>query len=125
MRARDLAQQLRRLPVQEAMRSALARSAARLQDAVVEALSEAPGGDHDAPWLRTGALRASISQRADALEVVVGSDSEVAEFQERGTARVPPRPFLAPAAARMAPELARAIGADVAAAIGGRAPDEH
>ncbi len=125
MRARDLAEQLRRLPVQEAMRSALARSAARLQDAVAEALSAAPGGEHDAPWLRTGALRASISQHVDALDAVVGSNSDVAEFQERGTARVPPRPFLAPAAARMAPELARAIGAEVAAAVGGRVPDEH
>ena len=43
--------------------------------------------------------------------------------QELGTARVPPRPFLAPVAAGMGEEVARAVAAAVVAALRGDSPD--
>ncbi len=53
----------------------------------------------DAPLLRSGSLRESIGVAvADSgrggVEGVVGSESEVAVFQELGTARIPPHAFL-------------------------------
>lgn len=53
------------------------------------------------PLLRTGKLRDSIKAEAAAtgagVEGVVASEDVVALYQEMGTARIPPRPFLAPA----------------------------
>lgn len=51
------------------------------------------------PLLRTGVLESSISASADrqglTVKGVVGSDDEVAGYQEVGTSRIPARPFLA------------------------------
>jgi hypothetical protein len=49
------------------------------------------------PLLRTGEMRDSIKRELDPfeLEIVVGSDSKIALYQEIGTSRIPPRPFLA------------------------------
>ncbi len=47
------------------------------------------------PLLRTGDLRESITAQADADGITLGSSSPIATYQERGTARIPPRPFLA------------------------------
>jgi HK97 gp10 family phage protein len=49
-----------------------------------------------APLLRTGEMRDSIKRELDPfdLEVVVGSASPIALYQEMGTSRIPPRPFL-------------------------------
>ena len=49
------------------------------------------------PLVRTGDLRDSITITQKGREAVVGSDSEIALFQEQGTERIPPRPFLGPA----------------------------
>jgi hypothetical protein len=51
------------------------------------------------PLLRTGEMRESISASVDAatLTGVVGSTDPVAIFQELGTERIPPRPFLSTA----------------------------
>ena|SRR5260221_3942661 len=53
----------------------------------------------DSPLLETGHMRESISHyvnpfSAFAMEVVVGSTDKTAIFQEQGTSRIPPRPFL-------------------------------
>lgn len=56
------------------------------------------------PLLRTGELRGSIEADAEGtatgVEGVIGSNSQVALWQEMGTAKIPPRPFLATAMAR-------------------------
>ena len=53
------------------------------------------------PLLRTGVLESSISAQADrqglTIKGVIGSDDEVAIYQEMGTSRIPPRPFLSSA----------------------------
>ncbi len=53
------------------------------------------------PLLRTGVLESSISAGASrnglTIKGVIGSDDEVAIYQEMGTSRIPPRPFLAKA----------------------------
>ena len=113
MRAR-----LERLRVDEVMAQELARQAERVAEAVREGLSGAPGaGEHDRPWVRSGALRASVGAQSDGLQAVVGSSDPAAAPQEMGTSRMEARPFLAPVAAGMGEEVARAIGAQVAEAL--------
>jgi HK97 gp10 family phage protein len=111
-----LAKRLAQLDLAPTERSALGHAAAMLQDAVRQRLSHTPGEMHDAPWLRSGVLRASVTHEADDTEAVVGSADPVAIYQECGTRTDPPRPFLAPAGAAEAPRLA----AEIAAAVLGR-----
>jgi phage gpG-like protein len=98
----------------------LEQAAARLEAEVKSVLSHLPGEDHSAPWLRTGMLHESISHQANATEAVVGSSDPVALYQELGTHRIPPRPFLAPTAASLADELAN----DLADAIRSACEDQ-
>ncbi|MGI4941773.1 MAG: hypothetical protein ACRYHQ_14630 [Janthinobacterium lividum] len=50
------------------------------------------------PLLRTGDLAASISHRSDEQSGQVGSDSDIAVYQEFGTEKgIPPRPFISTA----------------------------
>lgn len=60
----------------------------------------AKGLTPDDPLLRTGKLRESISHHLDTLEAVIGSTSDVMVYQELGTAAIPPRAVLGPAAIR-------------------------
>ncbi len=110
MTPRDLAAQLARVDLPRALADALGAEASKLADAVRARLGAPPGGEHDAPWLRTGELQASIGSQAEGLDAQVGSTSAVALYQEQGTARLPPRPFLAPAAAEAGEAIAEAIG---------------
>jgi len=57
----------------------------------------AQGFTPDDPLLRTGELRESIEAVAKGGEAVVGSTSDIALYQELGTDKIPPRPFLGPA----------------------------
>lgn len=114
---RELTQRLARLRPDEGAAAALDGAASALADAVRERLSAPPGTAHDAPWWRTGALRASIDHASDGLIAAVGSVSAVAVAQEMGTSRVPPRPFLAPVAAERGAGLAGQVGAAVADAV--------
>ena len=50
------------------------------------------------PLLRTGELRESITYTARGNEAVVGSDSDIALYQELGTETIPARSFLGGAA---------------------------
>lgn len=52
------------------------------------------------PLLRTGELRNSIRHEVRGHSVAVGSDLDIAIYQEMGTATIPPRPFLRVAAFR-------------------------
>lgn len=102
------------------MARALAEQAARMAASVRDGLSEPSGAArHDEPWLRSGALRDSVGMEADGLQAVVGSSDPAAVPQEMGTVKMPARPFLAPVAAGMGEDVARAIGARVAAALRG------
>ncbi|MBV8913044.1 MAG: hypothetical protein JOZ05_08415 [Acetobacteraceae bacterium] len=110
---------LARARMDEVLAQALAQQADRLAESVREGLSDPPGsGEHDRPWTRTGALRDSVAAQVSGLEAVVGSSDPAAAPQEMGTSRMEARPFLAPVAAQMGEEIARAIGAEAGAALG-------
>ena len=69
----------------------------------------------DSPLLETGHMRDSISHyvnpfSAFAMEVVVGSTDKKAVWQELGTSRIPPRPFLSLAMAHSLPFAADTFG---------------
>ncbi len=102
---------LAELPVMETQQAAVHAAADRMQQTVQQALSTPPGGPHEAPWLRTGTLRDSISATFDNATAVVGSTSPVAVDQELGTATIPPRPFFGPAGASLAVLVADEIAA--------------
>lgn len=65
----------------------------------------------DAPLLRTGELRDSIEKEVERGEAVVGSKMDIAEYQEFGTERIPPRPFIGPAAFSNKDKIERMLGA--------------
>jgi HK97 gp10 family phage protein len=113
----ELADRLRALPIRPALHAALDDAGAQLAAAVRAELSDADAA-HDTPWPRSGALRDSIGHQADDAGAQVGSTSDVAVFQENGTARMPPRPFLLPAAVAQGHALAAQIGAALAGLIG-------
>lgn len=120
----ELRERLERLRADEVMARALAEQAARMAARVRDGLSEPPGAaGHDEPWLQSGALRDSVGSQADGLQAVVGSSDPAAIPQEMGTAYMPARPFLAPVAAAMGEDVARAVGARVAAALRGDSTD--
>lgn len=73
----------------------------------------AKGYPEDEPLLRSGDLRDSITYEVEGDTVSIGSDSDVAVYQELGTATIPPRSFLAGAAYRKEPEIVAEIGAAV------------
>ncbi len=119
-----LRERLERLRVEEVMAQALAAQAERVADAVRQRLSETPGtGGHDEPWLQSGALRDSVGAEADGLQAAVGSSDPAAVPQEMGTARMPPRPFLAPTGAGMGEEVARGVAEAVVAALKGESEE--
>lgn len=77
------------------------------------------GFSENDPLLRTGELRDSISHAVGDREAVVGSNSDVAAWQELGTERIPPRSFLGGAALRKLDEVGKALaGAPIAALTG-------
>jgi phage gpG-like protein len=91
-------------------------------------LSESTKGDRerkgfpaDEPLLRTGDLRDSIHHQVEGKEAVVGSESDVAVWQELGTAKIPPRSFLAGAAHRKGQQVAHIIGRGVVHSLVGDA----
>lgn len=64
------------------------------------------------PLLRTGAMAESYKKELELadLEVVVGSESKVALWQEMGTSRIPPRPVLSLAMANALPYAGDVFG---------------
>ena len=69
------------------------------------------GYDTDAPLLRTGEMRDSIQHEVAGTELVMGSKSDKAEWQEFGTNKIPPRPFIGPAAFKNKEKIQRRLGA--------------
>jgi hypothetical protein len=70
------------------------------------------------PLLESGAMRSSIEHQVIGSSAFVGSDSAVAEIQELGTSRIPPRSFLAHSAAESGEEIAKMTAKMVGSAIG-------
>lgn len=65
----------------------------------------------NAPLLREGDLRDSIQHEVHMLEAIVGSKSPIAAYQEFGTDRIPPRPFIGPAAFENKEKIEGLLGA--------------
>ncbi len=59
--------------------------------------------------VRTGALRNSITSEVQGTHGEVYTDISYAIFQEQGTSRMPPHPYLGPAADRHTPAFEQAI----------------
>ena len=75
--------------------------------------------DND-PLLRTGALRNSIKHETRGLTAVIGTNSDVAVYQELGTAKIPPRPFLGAALYEELDSIKKNLGhATVSGIVGG------
>jgi hypothetical protein len=74
---------------------------------------EARGYEPDDPLERENELRESISYEVSGHEVSIGSDSDVAVYQELGTSKIPPRSFLVGAAYRKESEVVKDIGGGV------------
>ena len=85
-----------------------------------QAAREKAGHTPNDPLLVEGDLRNSVGHRVDGNRAVVGSNSEVAVFQELGTEHVPARSFLGSAAHRKAEEVARLMGVAVVEAMVGK-----
>jgi hypothetical protein len=75
---RALSDRLSRIDFSAAQSAALRHAASTISANVREVLSQPPGNDHGAPWLRTGALRDSIACENDESSAVIGSTSDVA-----------------------------------------------
>jgi len=72
------------------------------------------GYSADEPLLRSGELRDSIESEVVGLAAIVGTKSDIGLWQEVGTDRIPPRPFIGPAYVRKIDPLMEAIGAAIA-----------
>ena len=71
------------------------------------------------PLLRTGDLRDSITHEVGEREAVIGSDNQIAVYQELGTRAIPARSFLGGAAVRKSDEVAAILGRHAMAALVG------
>lgn len=72
------------------------------------------------PLLRTGELRASIQVGEVTPEhVTVGSDDPIAAYQEFGTTKIPPRPFIGTALFREEHKIEAEIGEAIAHSLRG------
>jgi HK97 gp10 family phage protein len=77
------------------------------------------GYPENEPLLRSGELRDSIKREVSDLEAVIGSESEIAAYQEFGTDKIPPRPFMGPALFNNREKIAKILGAAVAIGVSG------
>ena len=71
------------------------------------------GFSENDPLLRTGALRDSISHQSHGLQAAIGSTSDIALYQELGTVKIPPRPFLSTALEHNVEEIKHIVGGAV------------
>ncbi len=99
------------ISVHEAEHAALER-AARVVEVEAQAEIAHLGG--------TGDLCDSIERTVTGREAYIGSNSEVAEYQELGTSRIPPRGFLGSALVNKTDEVVKIVGEGVAGALIGR-----
>lgn len=79
------------------------------------------GFPENEPLLRTGEMRDSIEHVAERHEAAIGSNLDIAEYQELGTSRIPPRSFLGVAAHQTGERVAEIVGSGVFRALVGDA----
>ena len=79
----------------------------------------AQGFPEDEPLLRTGELRDSIGHEVSGNEAWIGSDSDIAEYHEFGTSRMPPRPIFGTALYENIDKVVDEIGHAAAVHISG------
>src|ERR1035437_9761524 len=77
------------------------------------------------PLLRTGAMRDSIEYEVHGNEGAVGSNSEIAVYQELGTSHIPPRSFLVSSAIASEARIHRMAGGAAVAALSGYGRHAH
>ena len=82
------------------------------------------GYPENEPLLRDGTLRDSIKHKVvmtgiSSGEAHIGSDSPIAEYQELGTSRIPPRSFLGGALMRKTAEVVKIVGSGAALGLAG------
>lgn len=80
------------------------------------------GYSEDDPLFRSGALRNSIVTEHTAKQAIIGSKLPIAAYQEFGTNRISPRPFLGPAAYARKKQICAIIGAHFVSALVGDDP---
>lgn len=80
---------------------------------------ERQGYSPDDPLLRTGGLRNSIEHTVKDSAAHVGSNSDIAVYQELGTKNMPPRSFLGGAMAESLKDVREIIGQEAVAALVG------
>jgi hypothetical protein len=73
------------------------------------------------PLLRTGELRDSIEYEVHGNKGAVGSNLDIAVYQELGTAKIPPRSFLVSSAIASEDRIHKLVGAAAIAALSGHA----
>lgn len=71
------------------------------------------------PLLRTGELRDSIEYKVSGNQGAVGSNLDIAVYQELGTSRIPPRSFLVSSAISSEDKIHRMAGAAAVGALSG------
>jgi HK97 gp10 family phage protein len=71
------------------------------------------------PLLRRGDLKNSIQREVSGLTAVIGSKSDIAAYQEFGTNRIPPRPFIGPAVIHNEKLVLEVLGKAVVRGISG------
>jgi phage gpG-like protein len=82
---------------------------------------ESKGYPTPSPLLRDGEMQGSIEHHVADLEAEVGSNSQIAVWQELGTSKMPARSFLASSAIEKEREVVEIIGEDVMLVMGGEA----
>lgn len=78
------------------------------------------GFPEDEPLLRTGEMRDSIEHTVGNGEAQVGSNSDIAVYQELGTQHIPPRSFLGGAVVDEMDRIIKIVGEDAVAALVGK-----
>ena len=73
----------------------------------------------DAPLLRSGEMRDTITHEVHGLEAVIGSTDPKMVYHEFGTSKMPPRPVMGPAAFRNKDFVLKVIGKAVMSGLVG------
>jgi phage gpG-like protein len=81
---------------------------------------ERQGDPTPSPLLRQDQLRESIHAEAEGWILRVGTNDPIAKFQEYGTSRMPPRPFIGPALIEVVPLVGKMLAAAMMRIFGGR-----
>jgi HK97 gp10 family phage protein len=81
---------------------------------------ERKGYPGDEPLLRTGDMRDSIEHSVADGEAHVGSNSDIALYQELGTSKMPPRSFLGGALVDKLPKVCEILGKSIVAGLVGK-----